>query len=84
MAYVTTLRSETGGTVPTEATSPYLLWVCDEVDGSVVPVIFLQQAEGKLVVNQQTVCGEKENAHIDGKVFLERVGGEGIAHGIYH
>lgn len=44
---------------PEEATPPYLLWVGNEVDGSVVAVIFLQQTEGELVVNQKAICGER-------------------------
>lgn len=67
-----------------EATTPHLLWVGDKVDGRVVPVIFLQQAEGELVINQEAVCGEKEkpDMHWGRSLQKARAQGEHTAHSI--
>lgn len=40
-----------------------LLWSSHEVDSSVMSIILLGEAEGELIVNQKTVCGQDSKAN---------------------
>lgn len=42
--------------------APHLVWCGYKIDGSVVAVILLGQAEGELVVYQQSVCVQEARA----------------------